>query len=123
MSVYRVLPGADNRNEEAKRSLQFVRSEMSKATMFADTLAKQLDHYNREHGQALSKADLRGHRLHDFVRSEHRELGARTWCALSSIRKSAATIVAAENEVRVGDEREVLVHPLVFRRHPLHRPS
>jgi D-psicose/D-tagatose/L-ribulose 3-epimerase len=23
----------------------------------------------------------------------------------------------------VGDEREVLVHPLVFRRHPLHRPS
>jgi hypothetical protein len=43
------------------------------ATMFADTLAKQLDHYNREHGQALSKADLRGYRLHDFVRSEHRE--------------------------------------------------
>ena len=41
--------------------------------MFADTLAKQLDHYNREPGQALSKADLRGHRLHDFVRSEHRE--------------------------------------------------
>ena len=68
--------------------------------MFADTLAKQLDHYNREHGQALSKADLRGHRLHDFVRSEHRELGARTWCTLSSIRKSAATMLLSPQKTR-----------------------
>jgi D-psicose/D-tagatose/L-ribulose 3-epimerase len=30
VSVYRVLPGADNRDEEATRSVQFVRSEMSK---------------------------------------------------------------------------------------------
>jgi hypothetical protein len=98
VSVYPVLPGADNRDEEATRSVQFVfRDEQGggiddanvhrvfqsaanpkpnrevAATMFADTLAKQLDHYNREHGQALSKADLRGYRLHDFVRSEHRE--------------------------------------------------
>lgn len=41
--------------------------------VLADTLTKQLDCYNREHGDTLSKADLEGRHLYEAVRAEHRE--------------------------------------------------
>ena len=41
--------------------------------VLADTLTKQLEGYNRHHGEALSRAELVGRKLYEAVRSEHRE--------------------------------------------------
>lgn len=41
--------------------------------VLADTLTKQLDCYNREHGDTLSKADLEGRKIYEAVRAEHRD--------------------------------------------------
>ena len=41
--------------------------------VLADTLTKQLDAYNRHHGESLRRSDLEGRKLYEAVRAEHRE--------------------------------------------------
>jgi hypothetical protein len=125
VSVYRVLPGADNRDEEATRSVQFVFRDEQGGGIDDATVHRVFSIRSKPKTKPRSSGDDVRRHLGQAARSlqpgarpsvkqsgparvpaaRFRPLrtsgvGARTWCALSSIRKSAAMMLLSPEKTR-----------------------